>query len=114
MELQREVPLELAFELVDEAAVGVEARHLVFVLVGHQLEKAAGDRLGQALTTLGATGLRRVDLGHEVTVLLRIGSVLVRGQIRRAPRDELGEQGGRRRFVGPHHRTRRRKTSGKT
>ena len=44
MELQAHRPIELGGDLLLERAVGIEPRHLVFVLVGHQLEQIARDR----------------------------------------------------------------------
>jgi hypothetical protein len=40
------VALELRGDLGGEGRVGVQARHLVLVLVGHQLEQVARHRLG--------------------------------------------------------------------
>ena len=49
VELQLVVAVELRRYLLLEAAVGVEPRDFVLVLVGHQLEVVARDRLGQAV-----------------------------------------------------------------
>ena len=47
MELQLVVALELPLEPGLEGGVGVQARHLVLVLVGEQLGVVARDRFGQ-------------------------------------------------------------------
>ncbi len=51
MEFEPEVAVELVAQVFQEVAVGVEPRHLVFVLVGHELEQVARHRrcqLGRA------------------------------------------------------------------
>jgi len=47
--VKRQIVASTSFDLADEAGVGIEARHLVFVLVGHQLEQIARDRLCKSL-----------------------------------------------------------------
>ena len=49
---------EFVVHLLDECVVGIEPRHLVLVLVGHQLEQVARDRVGQ---TAFAGRTRRLD-----------------------------------------------------
>ena len=52
LELEGEIALELMAQLFHEIAAGVEPCHLVFVLVGHELEELPRHRLGEA----GAAG----------------------------------------------------------
>src|SRR3546814_9839477 len=66
VEVQLVVAVKLLFELLAEVAVGVQARHLVLVLVGHQLEEVAGDRLGQVGTA------RSEEHTSELQYLMRI------------------------------------------
>ena len=73
------IALEQAFDFLHKAWVGVQARHLVFVLVGHELEQVTGHRLGQ----FGAGRNRLFGLPHPLdqgAVALRIGAVLVGGE----------------------------------
>ena len=91
----RQVDLELrpALELVREPraelAVGVEARDLVLVLVGEQLEVVARDRLGQLAAARRARGLDRARALDQRAVALGIGRVLVVGEERDPARDRL-------------------------
>ena len=91
MELQAEVALELALEFPEERAVGVEARDLVLVLVGHQLEEVAGDRPASPPRPR-ALRARRRDALDALAVALRVGRVLVRGEQGCAVRDDLVER----------------------
>ena len=48
MELEAQIiAVEFVLDLLEERAVGIEPRHLVLVLVGHQLEQIARDRIGK-------------------------------------------------------------------
>ncbi len=80
MEGELVVALELRGELLQELAVGVEARHLVLVLVGHQLVERFGDGLGESGTATGLVLLDLGDLVDEGAVARGIGFVLVIGQ----------------------------------
>src|SRR5690606_39390999 len=51
IELDSIVALELALERLLESAAGIKPRHLIFVLVGHELEEIARDRLGKSALT---------------------------------------------------------------
>ena len=64
MELEAQLAVELGRGLAQERAVGVEPRHLVLVLVGHQLEQVARDRLGEPALArrLRALSARRTPL----------------------------------------------------
>ncbi|KAF1853937.1 hypothetical protein Lal_00005148 [Lupinus albus] len=106
VEGQLPVALEHALDILDEAAVGVEAGHLILVLVGHQLEVGAGDRLGQRggagnLLLLGPAGPvdQRVEAGG-------IGGVLVIDKEAVAALDRLVQAGGRTALVEQQRRHR--------
>ena len=92
MDLQPQAsPSNCARDLPREGGIGVEAGDLVLVLVGHQLEQVARDRLGEP-ARLGACarlgGPRPLDQG---AVSRRVGGVLVGGEEGDAPRDDLVE-----------------------
>src|SRR5260221_2904635 len=74
------VALELAFDALQEVAVGMKARDLVFVLVRHELEEIARDDRRELRRAAGLRLLGRADLGDEVLVALRVGLVLVAGE----------------------------------
>ena len=85
------VALEHRRHLGREGRVGVQARHFVLVLVGHQLEQVARHRLGQA-----GAAQRRLGGAHAVdegAVLRRVGRVLVAGEELHPPRHHLVERG---------------------
>lgn len=56
MILDAKTVLELALQRIEEPALHVQARHLVLVLVGHQLEQRVRDRLGQRLAVQAGFG----------------------------------------------------------
>ena len=72
--------LELLAELAQEGAVGPQAGDLVLVLDGHQLEQAAGHRLGKVGAAGHAAGLGVADPGDAPGVAAGVGRVLVGGQ----------------------------------
>ena len=78
MVVQTEIAFEHATHPFHEAGVGMQAGHLVLVLVGHQLEQAARHLLGQAGAAQGRLGLPH--LLDEAAVLRRIGAILVGGE----------------------------------
>ena len=96
--LTLESPSNCSFSALRELAVGVEPRDFVLVLVGHQLEQASCERLGEVMRAGASLGFGRanaLDLGQ---VALRIGLVLVVGQELGAEGDALVERPlGRRR-----------------
>ncbi len=76
--MHRVIALEFLGQALEEPGLGVQPRDLVLVLVGHQLEQRAGDRLaqgGRAGRRLG--GADPVDHG---AVAPGIGRVLVGGE----------------------------------
>ncbi|SAI33726.1 Uncharacterised protein [Bordetella trematum] len=78
---QGEVAFELFGQLRGEAAVGVEARDFVLVLVGHQLVEAA--RHGQRKPGRGCAELALAcrDPFDQAAVAHRVGGVLVGGEV---------------------------------
>jgi len=80
--VQRVVAVELGFHLFHERRIGVQARHFVFVLIGHELEAVACHRFGQAGEAFGLVLLLLAHALDQHRVLLRIGSVLVGSQER--------------------------------
>ncbi|MCG3190125.1 MAG: hypothetical protein LKCHEGNO_02736 [Burkholderiaceae bacterium] len=96
MEFEFDVALELRRQLALEAAVGVKARHLVLVLVGHQLEQSSGHRAGEwRCGGAGQLRLARLHAAHTLGVALRVGGVLVGAQVLDPARDQRLD-----RFVG--------------
>ena len=92
VELEAVPALELGPELALEGAVGVEPGHLVLVLVGHELEEVARDRLGERWAA-GEDG--RLACPHALDrrpVAGGIGGVLVVGEEGRALVDQLVER----------------------
>src|SRR5262245_43462359 len=83
---------ELGVHLLEEGVVGVEASDLVFVLVGHQLEQIARDRVGEPALARRARGLDRPHLLDEAAVARGIGRVLVGGEEGDAALDHLVER----------------------
>jgi hypothetical protein len=97
---QTVVALEGGGEFGGEFGRGVEARHLVFVLVGQQLVVAAGDGFGErrAGTGAGFGGAHALDQG---LVALGIGFVLVgREMLAAAGDDGIQVAGEGRRCLG--------------
>src|SRR5262249_59841499 len=66
VDLDRVVALELRGELALEVAVRVEARDLVLVLVGEELEVVTGDRLGERARAGHGLALACGDPPHEL------------------------------------------------
>src|SRR5450830_1360151 len=69
------ITLELLPDAGQEGRIAVQARHLVLVLVGHQLEGLAGHGLAQRGLAQGRLGL--LHPAHQGAVALGIGGVLV-------------------------------------
>ena len=67
------VAAELVRHLLQEIAVGVEPRHLVLVLVGHQLEQIARDRFGEAALAGRLGGLDGLHLLDQAAVARGVG-----------------------------------------
>ena len=69
--------LELVLQLRQETAVGVEPRHLVLVLDGHQLEEIARRRIGQGTGFTVHLLVKRLDAPDPLREAIRIFPVLV-------------------------------------
>src|SRR5215467_2054641 len=82
---------EFAPHLLGERLVGIETRHLVFVLVSHQFEQVAGDRVGQTRLAGRARRLDRRCLLHPPAIARRIGGVLIGREKGDAARHHLVE-----------------------
>ena len=88
MEGHCEIPFEGRREPFAKRAVGVEAGHLVLVLVRHQLVGVAGDGAGKRFAAAErAFGL--ADPFDEIAIPCRPRRVLPRGEVRCPPPDEL-------------------------
>ena len=124
VELQLQVAFELLLQLLLERAVGVQARHLVLVLVGHQLEQAGRRRAGEGQR--GITAQRRfafTQLAHPRLETAGVSRVLVGGEVghaagqQRIQRLGLGRRGIHRRlqqrlqgaFIGRGHAAQRKR-----
>ncbi|MNX87618.1 hypothetical protein D3C86_1195500 [compost metagenome] len=93
MEFQAEVALELRFQLGAEGWVAVQARHLVLVLVGHQLGVAARHHRAQAQLGVGAEqgAFGGGHFIHQRAEAAGVGGVLVVGEQQLAVGDQLVE-----------------------
>src|SRR5258706_9202549 len=91
VEHQLVVAFEHAGALVLERAVGVQAGHFVFVLVGEQLGVVARDGFGE-LGGFGYFMLALAHLLHELAVALGISRVLVGGEVLHTTLDQLIER----------------------
>ena len=76
--------LEVAFELLLQfflkSGLRVQARHFVFVLVGHELEHRAGRGCREQFGAGCSVAFRSADAGHELAIALGIGGVLIGGE----------------------------------
>src|ERR1700730_6302876 len=92
MKLVRAVePISNAFQ---EIGFRIEPSNLVFVLIRHQLEEGAGDRVGKGCVAWEASSLGFANTIDQGKVASRIGAVLVLGQERRSAIDYLLESFG--------------------
>ena len=77
--MEFEVAFKHAVHTVEEGGVGVQACHLVLVLVGHEFEQVTCHRFGQRRFARGS-GFGLLHLFDKSAVLLGIGCVLVVGE----------------------------------
>ncbi len=94
MELQLVAAFEHAFDLSCKRSIGIEPRHFVLVLVGHQLEVIPCDGLGEREFSFARADLLRFRHAHsfnQFSVSLRVGAILVGGEELDAARDQLLE-----------------------
>src|SRR5258707_907752 len=80
MILEPEITLELSVQFLEKCTVGIEPRYFVLVLVGHQLEQVARDRLRKPGASPRARGFGCFDHRYRIAVALRIRRVLVVGE----------------------------------
>src|SRR3546814_16503295 len=69
--------VELLLQFLAKVAAGVQARDLVLVLVGHELEEVAGHGFGEVGRAARLRLLGGAHLRHEVGVAPRVRRVLV-------------------------------------
>ena len=81
VEAELHVALELLAQRLAERRVGVQARHLVLVLVRHQLAQRQRHGAGEGLAAGGHGLLARVRLAHQRGVAPGPGGVLVLGEL---------------------------------
>ena len=87
MELEREVVARnLVLHLREECRLGVKPRDLVLVLVGHQLEQIARDRVGKPGLARRLRGLGGLHLIDQRPVARRVVGVLIGGEELDPPR----------------------------
>src|SRR5262252_2057001 len=72
---------EAALQLRGQGRAQVEPRHLVLVLVGHQLEEIARHGFRETGAPRRLLSLFRCHPGHEFRVLAGVGGVLIRDQL---------------------------------
>src|SRR3984893_2107512 len=80
---------KLVLHLMHERAVGIEPGHLVLVLVGHQLEQIARDRIGKTALARGTRRLDGFDALDAVPIALGIGRILIVREKGRSPVDHF-------------------------
>ena len=103
MKLQPEVALELLAQVLQKPAVGIEPRHFVFVLVGHQLEQIVRGGFGKPGSARCPRFRRLLDCGDRAPVALGIAGALVTRQELGAVGDDVRD-GWLDRRLGPGHR----------
>ena len=96
MVAERVFALERGLDLVAEGAVGVEARDLVLVLVGQELEVVPRHRERQRLRPGNTIAFERGDAVDKAEVALGVGAVLVGGEEGGAPGKNVFEAARRR------------------
>ena len=85
--MQLEVAFEHGAHALQKAAVGVQTRHLILVLVRHQLEQVARHRLCKR--RLAKCRLAFAHPGHEGLIRVGIGGVLVLQQEFHPPANDI-------------------------
>ncbi len=88
---------EAGAELGLERGLEVQPRHLVLVLVGHELEEVPRHRLRQPGAARHLLDLRLGHPLHHLHVPARVGQILVRDQLGHAPLEKAPQLGARRR-----------------
>src|SRR6202040_32534 len=80
MKFEAQLALELSAQFLLERAVGIEPRHFVFVLVGHELEQAVRNSIAESRAAGRARRFRCCNPRHDIAVPLRISCVLIVGE----------------------------------
>ena len=86
------VAVESGFHPLDERGVGVEPRHLVLILVGHQLEQITRHGFRQRALTRRLVGFGGFHLLDPIEIAARVARALIGGEERDAPVHRLGER----------------------
>src|SRR3546814_11172150 len=82
MEAELERSFEALLNGLAEARLGVQPRHLIFVLIGHQPEERSCDRPRELVAVWKDGRFRRARALHNVGIASRIGGVLIISQER--------------------------------
>ena len=83
---------EARLHLFGERLADKEARHLILILVGHQLEQIARDGLGKAPLARGLRGFGCLRLFDQRAVAFGISRILIFGEEGGAPLHHLVER----------------------
>ena len=89
MKLELIVAFELPFQTPLEITIGLEARHFVLVLVGHQLEEITRNRFRERSASRLDVLFFLPHLVDECLVLGRVGRMLILRQYTDSPLDRL-------------------------
>src|SRR3546814_15292833 len=101
MEAELERSFEALLNGLAEARLGVQPRHLIFVLIGHQPEERSCDRPRELVAVWKDGRFRRARALHNVGIASRIGGVLIISQ----ERDTAGDLSVKRRRADGMWRT---------
>ena len=78
MEAQRVAAFEAIADFLQEAGLGIQPRHFVFILDRHQLEKVVRDGYGELRGV--SSGFCGADLFYLQPISLRVGGILIVGE----------------------------------
>src|SRR3546814_8161464 len=92
MEAELERSFEALLNGLAEARLGVQPRHLIFVLIGHQPEERSCDRPRELVAVWKDGRFRRARALHNVGIASRIGGVLIISQERDPAGDLRSEE----------------------
>ena len=101
MESEADIAFEFLSELLAKSVVGIEPRHLIFVLVGHQLEQVLGHRFGEFTRRRRGLGFGGADFRNGREIAVGIGLVLIFTQEFCPVGDGFIERAGCRARAGP-------------
>ena len=77
MEFEADAAFEFFAELGGKGAIRIEPRHLVFVLVCHQLEEVFGHRFGEFAGTRRSPNFSGADLCNGREIAVGLGLILI-------------------------------------